>query len=242
MTDHTAAPVRAIDLLQRAREIHQQTCILARGDVQPSAFRCGMCEILNAPTVQAPAADRAALRDRIAEALLGTPREGWTYEPGREKWDHHKHGDRPGHTYSISCALCTGDVETLADAVLAEVPTPTNWVAVLSGRAKAMLSFALDIAQEEIHARSLEISSDDRTALDQLQRLADEAQPEQHDTLPAWLHQRFGTRGQHAQTWDALTDNDRSYWEHEARAVRRAVARGGFKQPAAGAQQDGARS
>jgi septal ring factor EnvC (AmiA/AmiB activator) len=49
-------------------------------------------------------------------------------------------------------------------------------------------------------------------------------------TLPAWLYQRFvpvaGAKG-----WDALPDEDRSYWHHTARAVERAVKRGGFKQP-----------
>lgn len=46
------------------------------------------------------------------------------------------------------------------------------------------------------------------------------------DTLPAWLHRRFsGT----AVTWDALDSDERAYWEHQAAAVRRAVARGGFK-------------
>ncbi|MFF8997115.1 hypothetical protein ACF1GW_30725 [Streptomyces achromogenes] len=53
------------------------------------------------------------------------------------------------------------------------------------------------------------------------------------NTLPAWLHQRFGTRGQHAQTWEQMSDDDRAYWEHHARAVRRAVARSGFKDRAA---------
>ncbi|MFE1515820.1 hypothetical protein ACFW9I_03125 [[Kitasatospora] papulosa] len=48
------------------------------------------------------------------------------------------------------------------------------------------------------------------------------------DTLPAWLHQRFTPEGR-AANWDSLSDDDRSYWEHHARAVRRAVARGGFK-------------
>ncbi|MFJ7895951.1 hypothetical protein [Streptomyces anthocyanicus] len=54
-------------------------------------------------------------------------------------------------------------------------------------------------------------------------------------TLPAWLYQRFMA---HGVGWDQLDEDDRSYWEHQARAVRRAVARGGFKQPAIGAQQD----
>ena len=51
------------------------------------------------------------------------------------------------------------------------------------------------------------------------------------DTLPAWLYQRFMP---HGEGWDRLDDEDRAYWEHQARAVRRAVARGGFK-PAASA-------
>lgn len=53
--------VRAIDLLQRARDIHRETCILARGEVRPTAYRCGMCEVLNppaaAPAVVEPPAD-----------------------------------------------------------------------------------------------------------------------------------------------------------------------------------------
>lgn len=53
------------------------------------------------------------------------------------------------------------------------------------------------------------------------------------DTLPHWLYVRFG-KG--AIAWHELDPDDRSYWEHEAAAVRRAVARNGFKQaePAAG--------
>lgn len=45
------------------------------------------------------------------------------------------------------------------------------------------------------------------------------------DTFPAWLAQRFDPQGA---PWDGMSDDDRSYWEHQARAVRRAVARGGF--------------
>jgi hypothetical protein len=48
------------------------------------------------------------------------------------------------------------------------------------------------------------------------------------DTLPAWLYQRFAViHG--CPPWDRATDRDRAYWEHQAAAVRRAVARGGFK-------------
>lgn len=62
-----------------------------------------------------------------------------------------------------------------------------------------------------------------------------EATPTEPDTLPAWLHSRFSDTLA-APAWDRLTDDDRSYWEHQARAVRRAVARGGFK-AAEGAQR-----
>lgn len=49
---------------------------------------------------------------------------------------------------------------------------------------------------------------------------------EETDTLPAWLYQRFMTDGE---GWDNLDADQRSYWEHQARAVRRAIARNGFK-------------
>lgn len=55
---------------------------------------------------------------------------------------------------------------------------------------------------------------------------AREAEP---DTLPEWLYQRFARYRRHAPAWSALSEDDQSYWEHEAAAVRRAVARGGFK-------------
>jgi hypothetical protein len=52
------------------------------------------------------------------------------------------------------------------------------------------------------------------------------------DTLPQWLYQRYGlTYITDAHEWDDLNDGDRLYWAHEAEAVRRAVARGGFRQP-----------
>ena len=53
------------------------------------------------------------------------------------------------------------------------------------------------------------------------------------DTLPQWLYQRFACPGQPAAriAWDLLDDNIRSYWKHTADAVRRAVARNGFKEP-----------
>lgn len=47
------------------------------------------------------------------------------------------------------------------------------------------------------------------------------------DTLPHWLYVRFGKGGLGFRELDADT---RSWWDHEAQAVRRAVARNGFKQ------------
>src|ERR1044072_5234559 len=52
------------------------------------------------------------------------------------------------------------------------------------------------------------------------------AEIETVDTLPQWLYKRFGSR---RFRWDELDEADTSYWEHEAAAVRRAVARNGFR-------------
>lgn len=46
------------------------------------------------------------------------------------------------------------------------------------------------------------------------------------DTLPEWLYYRFSTS---PFPWEHLDDGDQLKWEHEAAAVRRAVARNGFK-------------
>lgn len=55
----------------------------------------------------------------------------------------------------------------------------------------------------------------------------------QSDTLAHWLHQRFGKYREGYEPWSQLSNDDRSYWEREAAAVKRAVARGGFKNPEA---------
>jgi hypothetical protein len=69
-------------------------------------------------------------------------------------------------------------------------------------------------------------------AVEELRRAAADTPDQLADTLPAWLAQRFDPRGP---DWNALTDDDRAYWEHQARAVRRAVERGGFKPAGGGA-------
>lgn len=65
-----------------------------------------------------------------------------------------------------------------------------------------------------------------------LRGMAAGSQPASEDTLPAWLYQRFSRSRPNSPAWERLMDEDRSYWEHQARAVRRAVARGGFREPA----------
>lgn len=72
-----------------------------------------------------------------------------------------------------------------------------------------------------------------RAALDALAR-GEHVEPEapssepEPDTLPQWLRDRYG---EDVGPWEYLTDDTRSYWRHEADAVRRAVERGGFRDP-----------
>lgn len=49
------------------------------------------------------------------------------------------------------------------------------------------------------------------------------------DTLPEWLYNRFGRPLNQGLLWDQIDEGEKSYWVHQARAVRRAVDRGGFK-------------
>lgn len=95
--------------------------------------------------------DRAALRDRIAEAL-------WPLTD----WD----GDQL-------------NAEAAADAVLAVLSEPTDQAAVrataLSEPERTMLRYALDQAQEAIWSQG-GFTEEDQAAVDSLRRLADEAQ------------------------------------------------------------------
>jgi hypothetical protein len=115
-------------------------------------------------------ADGCPVRDRIVEALLTTPHEGWTYKPGQEKWDHHKHGDQPGHDYAIYCALCVNNVGVLADAVLAVLAAPADRASVLREAANRAWE----------HGRSLASTDDELGIAGEIQaellRMADEEQ------------------------------------------------------------------
>jgi hypothetical protein len=74
------------------------------------------------PAGRAPAAERAALRERIAEALLTTRRSD--YAEYGVKANHRQ------HRFDARCALCTYDVDALADAVLDALPSPDQRSAV----------------------------------------------------------------------------------------------------------------
>lgn len=50
------------------------------------------------------------------------------------------------------------------------------------------------------------------------------------NTMAQWLYERYGNAtGTGDGPWEQLHPGTQAYWEHEARAVERAVARGGFK-------------
>jgi len=74
MVDEYATGVGALtDKLKRARDLHRETCPLAKGDVRSPAFKCGMCEILDASA--------APLR-RMADETAATVSPAATVRPG----------------------------------------------------------------------------------------------------------------------------------------------------------------
>jgi hypothetical protein len=133
-----------------------------RMSLDPTAVTCSA-----APAVQAPAADRAALRDRIAETLAAA--DGWRFGHGFE-------------FASMSDSL-TGLYRGLADAVLAVLPAPTDRAAVLREAADAIEAEQTreeatawaqsDEPDPEVEAEGAAVRA--RAAL--LRRMADEAQP-----------------------------------------------------------------
>ncbi|MFF7147534.1 hypothetical protein ACFZAO_05605 [Streptomyces griseoaurantiacus] len=112
------------------------------------------------------AGDRAALRDRIAAALLTTRRAD--YADLGVKANHRQ------HNFDVRCALCTYDVDSLADAVLAVLSEPTDQAAV---RAAALREAANRIDNEELPDDYVDLFDNGaRWAAKLLRRLADEAQ------------------------------------------------------------------
>jgi hypothetical protein len=111
----------------------------------------------------APATDRDTL-ERVARRLAA--RDWCIDEEGDDDWE------RRGEKFRA-------DYLEWAREVLTVLPAPDQQAAALSDRERAMLGFALEMAQEEIHARSLEFTDDDKSALDSLRRLAGEAQQDE---------------------------------------------------------------
>lgn len=175
-----------------------------------------------------PPADQTALRDRIAAAL---------YERERPPRDP---------AWADAYAMDREVFEAMADAVLAALPEPIDRTAVLLEAAGLIeAEQAREEATEWAQYGELDHETEvgggyvrETAAL--LRRMAAEEQAaETQDSLPAWLYQRFMPDGV---GWESLDADDRSYWDHQARAVRRAVTRGGFKaaiaQPAVGEQPE----
>ncbi|WP_171117850.1 hypothetical protein [Streptomyces sp. Z423-1] len=118
----------------------------------------------------------------------------------------------------------------------AVLPEPADRAVVLREAAQRLYTALFPAVYDDMGQKAAEGVN---RAVSELRRMADEAQPTTKavpDTLPEWLHWRFGP---HGQPWSDVPDEDKALWEHQARAVRRAVARGGFKSRAAGARQDG---
>jgi hypothetical protein len=99
-----------------------------------------------------PVADRAALRDRIAETLADA--DGWRWAPGFR-----------------SQSPTWQDYLRRADAVLSVLPAPADRAAVLSDAERAMLTYALDQAQEKIWSED-GFTDEDQAAVTSLRRLA----------------------------------------------------------------------
>ena len=72
--------------------------------------------------------------------------------------------------------------------------------------------------------RTIELKQRDA---DEIRGILDEVfPPEDQAPMAAWLYQRFAKR---AVAWEDLSQDDQELWKHEAAAVRRVSARGGFK-------------
>jgi hypothetical protein len=184
---------------------------------------------------QQPATDRAALRDRIAEALATA--DGWTWADGFDKTKS------PAYQ----------SYQKRADAVLAVLPAPTDRAA-LSDAERTMLAYALDQAQEKIWSED-GFTDEDQAAVDSLRRMADEAQPatkpEAHPPTTIWKVE--SPRRDNWASWGATYDEHDWARERYESAISTAPARP-FRlvratttytveaehTPAAGAQQDGA--
>jgi hypothetical protein len=146
----------------------QQPAELSRAQAEAYQYRTalqGAARRAALPAVQVPATDRAALRDRIAEALAD--------EDARTCGWGHAFLDRYG-----------ADAETdgFVDAVLAVLPAPTDRAAVYAEVADCLAADAEQGEKEgftRIYRRSA--AKQVREWGEELRRMADEAQPERCD-------------------------------------------------------------
>ncbi|MEH0442489.1 hypothetical protein QA811_02140 [Streptomyces sp. B21-102] len=242
--DPQAAKAEAL-LLRFAAEAHRRKWSYDRGldddgvPVKSEAFdalhrlgeemRTALEELRRTPAVVPSAAEttnQAALLRWAAEQLLASdlgPRPGHTEDYGNGWSD----ATLRAQSYLLGLAQIANEAEFAA--------TPCSPVVPCEDGGEPC----------DVHERLLghyddshELCAPDCGTADGPSRVAAEEQPaETQDSLPCWLYQRFMPDGV---GWENLDADDRSYWEHHARAVRRAVARGGFKaeRPAVGEQPD----
>lgn len=94
-------------------------------------------------------------------------------------------GHPPRHHFEDVCLACDcGDYlepgaarEVIARMLEAATQKTTDQAVVLSAAERTMLTYALDLAQDQIHSRGDEFTDDDQAAVDSLRRTADETQP-----------------------------------------------------------------
>lgn len=96
---------------------------------------------------------------------------------------------------------------------------------------------AEDLQGDEFTAKRLKVMNDFKAGVitqDKAEDLLGETVVKDEWSLPKWLHNRYGLcapSDEWSAKWEDLIDSDKEYWYHEARAVQRAVVRGGFRDP-----------
>lgn len=118
---------------------------------------------------------------------------------------------------------------------MAETPETVEVNVVMGAQTRAIVRSALIHVKNQITEKLL----DDAPTLAiqeidaELSKWPLAIEPDQPDTLPQWLYNRFGrymTDGiSPTPSWEDLEMDTQVYWVHQAAAVRRAVGRGGFK-------------
>jgi len=131
------------------------------------------------------------------------------------------------HLGLVTFQVLTDRVTEAVTPLVADEQAYDGELAMLRGLVRTLRAVVrddrADVAQREVRRLLYEHAADERDAYRREMNRPADAAP---DTLAAWLAHRFDLN---SPPWNGMPDDDRSYWEHQARAVRRAVARGGFK-------------